>query len=153
MELPKRGRGRPKGSKNRRPELGPRVDGDRGGASAAPAPSSTSGPSPATPPTPGTQRAVLEADRDRLLASIKAAGEAACASCLRGGDAKVEAALQSQLNGVNRMLLRISGETAPSDANLIRSPQWSRLKAKLFDALSKKHPEAWAAVLAIEAEG
>lgn len=148
MDEPKRGRGRPKGSKNKRPELGPRVD-SRGGETLA-LPRSTSGPSPATPA--GT-RASLEADRDRLLASIRAAGEKTCAACLRGGDAKVEAALQSQLNGVNRMLLQITGEKSPTDTSLIRSPQWSRLKAKLFDALSKKHPDAWADVLQIEAEG
>lgn len=96
---------------------------------------------------------MLEADRDRLLKSITDNAAKPCEACERGGDPKIEAALQSQLNGVNRMLLRISGETAPADANLIRSPQWSRLKAKLFDVLSKKHPKAWADVLAIEAEG
>jgi hypothetical protein len=152
MELPKRGRGRPKGSKNRATtSVGPKVGGIPGGTGHPDG--AGRDPTPVTAPAGQTQRAVLEADRDRLLASIKAAGEAVCQTCQRGGDAKVEAALQSQLNGVNRMLLRISGETAPSDANLIRSPQWSRLKAKLFDALSKKHPEAWADVLAIEAEG
>lgn len=151
MELPKRGRGRPKGSKNRAATgVGPKVGGIPEGASYPDGAGRDFTPVAAPH---GTQRAVLEADRDRLLASIKSAGEAVCAACQRGGDAKVEAALQSQLNGVNRMLLRISGETAPSDANLIRSPQWSRLKAKLFDALSKKHPDAWADVLAIEAEG
>lgn len=91
-----------------------------------------------------TERTELEADRDRLRDDIETARLA--------GDLKTSAALQSQLNGVSRMLLRISGESAPSDTNLIRSPQWGRLKAKLFDALSKKHPKAWQEILRIEAD-
>jgi hypothetical protein len=147
MELPKRGRGRPKGSKNRRA-----VDVTAEAPDGAPGQELPVTTVTSTAPS-GTQRAALEADRERLLASIKAAGEKECMTCHRGGDAKVEAALQSQLNGVNRMLLQITGEKSPTDTSLIRSPQWSRLKAKLFDALSKKHPDAWADVLKIEAEG
>ncbi len=141
MNEPKRGRGRPKGSKNQRP-ANPVV------GVVAPATVVDCSISPVT-----TTRASLEADRDRILQSIADSSGTPCPACTRGGDPKVEAALQSQLNGINRMLLRISGETAPADANLVKSPQWSRLKAKLFDCLSKKHPKAWADLLQMEAEG
>ena len=115
----KRKPGRPKGSRNK-PRLTPAVS------------------SSATLPKE-TTRATLEADRDRLLAGIeglKAQPEI---------DWRTIAQLQSQLNGVNRMLLRITGETAPTDANLIRSPQYARMKADLIAAL-KPYPEALAAV-------
>lgn len=89
----------------------------------------------------------LEADRDRLLRLIDDCRGEPCDACRRAGDPKTEAALQAQLNGVNRMLLRITGETAPTDANLIRSPQYLRLKADLL-AVLKKHPAALADVAA-----
>lgn len=143
MDEPKRKRGRPRGSKNRQPSNLPDAPSLTVGAAVDP-------PSPSAPPGQ-TQRAALEADRDRLLASIGDAGKQQCGACLRGGDPKVEAALQSQLNGVHRMLLRITGESAPADANLIRSPQWQRLKAKIFGVL-EKHPAAWAELLRIETE-
>lgn len=143
MDELKKKRGRPKGSKNRRAPTH--------GLTSAALPVDPSSPSASAPAT--TQRAALEADRERLLERIKANAGNQCATCMHGGDPKVEATLQTALNAVNRMLLQIAGETAPSDANLVRSPQWARLKAKLFDALSKKHPEAWADVLAIETEG
>jgi hypothetical protein len=146
IEQPKRGRGRPKGSKNRRPPIGH----DHEGLAKAPLAAAVD---PSPPSAAGTQRAMLEADRDRLLKSIADAAGNQCAACLRGGDAKIEAALQSQLNGVNRMLLAITGERAPSDVSLMKAPQWGRLKAKLFDCLAKKHPAAWAALLELEAEG
>jgi hypothetical protein len=150
----KRGRGRPPGSKNRTKDTG------TGGDAGLP-PVSVSSPEPSfsvpvvTPV--GTTRASLEADRDRLLKGI----EECKGSPLVGLDGrtltdadgnpktwtdwKTLAALQSQLNGVNRMLLRITGETAPTDANLIRSPQYVRLKADLL-AVLKKHPAALADV-------
>ena len=104
-------------------------------------------PSIDSPPPPplGTTRAALEADRDRLLKAIEVELKNPCDACMRAGDPKVHAALQSQLNGVQRMLLRITGETAPTDANLIRSPQYLRLKNELV-AVLKKHPLALADV-------
>lgn len=102
-------------------------------------------------PPAATTRAQLEADRDRLLRGIDE-----CSRPVGDGtnvtDWKTVAALQTQLNGVNRMLLRISGETAPSDVSLIRSPQWGRLFAKLADTLSTKHPKAWAELVRIAKE-
>lgn len=145
---PKRGRGRPKGSKNR-PKPGASVEPKVGGIPQGPSYPERAGRD--STPAPGlTQRAALEADRERLLKSIETADGDECPACNRGGDAKLEAALQSQLNGVNRMLLQITGERAPSDSSLVKSPQWIRLKAKLFDVLSKKHPKAWVDVLLIE---
>jgi hypothetical protein len=90
-------------------------------------------------PTTGTTRATLEENRDRLQADIEA-----CRSKMPP-DLDTAAKLQSQLNGVIRMLLRVTGETAPTDANLIRSPQYIRLKADLL-AVLKKHPAALADV-------
>ncbi|MBX3218908.1 MAG: hypothetical protein KF795_00230 [Labilithrix sp.] len=95
----------------------------------------TSAPSPTT-------RATLEANRDRLQADIDAC------RAKTPPDLDTAAKLQSQLNGVIRMLLRITGETAPTDANLIRSPQYVRLKADLL-AVLKKHPEALADVVRV----
>lgn len=134
---PKRGRGRPPGVKNR-PKSS--VDGavERGSIveRALPAPS-------------GTTRAALEADRDRLLEGIEQCkGRKDPVSGATFTDWDMVAKLQSQLNGVQRMLLRITGETAPTDANLIRSPQYVRLKADLLTVL-KKHPAALADVAAV----
>ena len=92
-------------------------------------------------------RADLEADAERLLQGIRE-----CEASEHETDWKTVAALQSQLNGVRRMLLRISGETAPTDTNLIRSPQFGRFMARLCDLLSKNHPKAWAALQALAAE-
>lgn len=126
MQTSKRGRGRPKGSKNRpTTPLGRPNEGTLAGGSSS----------------PSTTRAGLEADRDRLLKGIQECEEADGAT-----DWKTVAALQSQLNGVTRMLLRISGETAPTDTNMVRSPQFGRFMALLCDCLSKKHPKAWADV-------
>ena len=86
-----------------------------------------------------TTRATLEENRDRLQADIEAC------RAKSPPDLDTAAKLQSQLNGVIRMLLRITGETAPTDANLIRSPQYLRLKAELLSVL-KKHPAALADV-------
>lgn len=141
MTEPPRRRGRPPGAKNR--AKGPSVDltGEVVASAAA--------PSPDPLPPAGTSRASLEADRDRLLEGIAACrGDAPCPACGQGvTDWKTIAALQSQLNGVNRMLLRITGETAPTDANLIRSPQWLRIRSGLVEIL-KKHPAALAEVSA-----
>jgi hypothetical protein len=93
-------------------------------------------------PSPTTTRATLEANRDRLQADIDAC------RAKTPPDLDTAAKLQSQLNGVIRMLLRITGETAPTDANLIRSPQYVRLKADLL-AVLKKHPEALADVVRV----
>lgn len=141
MAPTKRGRGRPKGSRNKtsQPVTGEPSPKERGAAAHGPVQAA------------GTTRAGLEADRDRLLKSIEDAGKAECPECHRGGDPKIEAALQSQLNGVHRMLLRISGETAPSDTNMIRSPQFGRFMAQLCDVLAKNHPKAWLDVQALAA--
>ena len=135
----KRGRGRPPGAKKKKPKPRP--------VPAAPPVVDVEAPAPAG----GTTRATLEADRDRLLRGIeecKALVNPLDPDGKTFTDWKTVAALQSQLNGVNRMLLRITGETAPTDANLIRSPQYLRLKADLI-AVLKKHPSALADVVAV----
>jgi hypothetical protein len=142
MTTIKRGRGRPPGSKNRTPP--PAGNGASIPVSAGAESSGSSSPA-------GSTRAGLEADRDRLLKGI-----AECSLVSPDGektitDWKTVAALQSQLNGVTRMLLRISGETAPTDTNMIRSPQFGRFMAQLCDVLSKKHPAAWLDVQALAA--
>jgi hypothetical protein len=147
-----RKRGRPPGSKNRPKELQglAREIGVTPVAASIDSPIPTLIPSgPVPPPALGsnTTRAQLESDRDRLLKAIADEHADPCEMCGRAGDPKVHAALQSQLNGVTRMMLRITGETAPTDANLIRSPQYLRLKADLLTVL-KKHPAALAEVAA-----
>jgi hypothetical protein len=136
-------RGRPKGSKNRSKTLP---------SSGAGLVQAVTADTAVGPSSPSTTRAGLVADRDRLLRGIAECSKAATEDRAAETDWKTVAALQSQLNGVTRMLLRISGETAPTDTNLIRSPQWGRLKARLFDCLAKKHPKAWADLLAIETD-
>lgn len=142
-DTPKRGRGRPPGSKNRPKGSQPAT------ADVTPASRPTvDPPSPAPAPLLGTTRATLEADRDRLLAGITACESVPNVDGSTSKDWKTIAALQGQLNGVNRMLLRITGETAPTDANLIRAPQYLRLKNDLIAAL-KKHPAALADVVRV----
>lgn len=143
-ELEPRRRGRPPGAKNR-PKV---LEGlARGVADTAAAPSTEPSSSPAL--AVSTTRSTLEADRDRLLKGIEECKQLVDpASGKTVTDWKTVAALQSQLNGVNRMLLRITGETAPTDANLIRAPQYLRLKADLI-AVLKKHPAALADVVAV----
>lgn len=148
-----RRRGRPPGSKNKKSQTP--QEAEQAGLNLRPDPQPLAAyqrmewPAPTDSSTSagGTSRASLEADRARLLEGIKACQrDAKCEHCgADGSDWKTIAALQSQLNGVNRMLLRITGETAPTDANLIRSPQWLRLRADLIGVL-KKHPAALADV-------
>lgn len=143
-EAPRK-RGRPPGAKNK-PKVDPPVSAVNGTTGAAASPAFE--PSPAEPSAPaGTTRATLEADRDRLLRGIEECKSLPAPDGTTVTDWKTVAALQSQLNGVNRMLLRITGETAPTDANLIRSPQYLRLKTDLI-AVLKKHPAALADVAA-----
>lgn len=140
MTNPPKKRGRPPGSKN----LPKTLPSSGAGFIQAVTADTTVGSS-----SPSTTRGGLLADRDRLLRGI-----AECSKKDGEGDVtdwKTVAALQSQLNGVTRMLLRISGETAPTDTNMIRSPQFGRFMAQLCDLLSKKHPKAWTDVQALAA--
>lgn len=136
-DAPPRRRGRPPGSKNR-------PKGQPASADSAP-PAPQPSVEPPSPAPLGATRASLEADRDRLLKGIRDCEDMPGPEGSRTTDWKTIATLQGQLNGVNRMLLRITGETAPTDANLIRSPQYLRLKSELL-AVLKKHPAALADV-------
>lgn len=144
--------GRPKGSRNR-PKSVPANAGILGALDERPIPETASAdlePIQQSTSTAPTTRQTLEEDRQRLLTGID---ECKRATIIDGvphewTDWKTVAALQAQLNGVNRMLLKITGETAPTDANLIRSPQYLRLKAELIATL-KQHPDALADVVKV----